>query len=121
MITNETTDCRDQSILDVIASICGESVLVDIVTLRECNHQTLSQICIQAVTHVNITFVDIVAFVTDSAAHREVLSNVFINSYHMLCLAHILNLVGKVFSHWVAFENVTQLITLIKSAFFLKS
>ena len=48
------------------------------------------------------------------------LSNVFINSYHVLCFAHILYLVGEVFSHWPAFDNVTQLITFIKSAFFFK-
>ena len=106
----------------MIANICGESFLIDVAILREYNHQSLSQVCIQAVTHVNIVF-DMVAFVTDSAAycekaHREVLSNVFINSHHVLCLAHILNLVGEVFSHWPAFDNVTQLITLIKSAFF---
>ena len=46
----------------------------------------------------------------------EELSNIFINSYHVLCLAHILNLVGEIFSHWVAFDYVTQLITFIKLA-----
>ena len=97
----------------------GESFLIDIVILRECNHQ--SQACILAITHVDIAFEDIVAFLTDSASHREMLSNAFINSYHVLCLAHILNLVGEVFSHWPAFDNATQLITFIKSAIFLKS
>jgi len=80
IITDEITDCRDHSILNVIASIRGESFLIDVVTLGECNYQTLSQACIRAVTHVDIAFDDIVAFVTDSAAyckkaHREVLSN----------------------------------------------
>ena len=74
------------------------------VTLRECNHQTLSQACIQAVTQVDIAFENIASFVTDAAAYckkayKEVLSDVFINSYHVLCLAHILNLVGEEFSH----------------------
>ena len=72
---------------------------------------------------MDIAFEDIVAFIMDSVAYykesqREMLSNVF-NSYHMLCLAHILNLVSEVFSHWPAFDNVTQLITL-KSAFLKK-
>ena len=35
----------------------------------------------------------------------------------MLCLGHILNLVGEEFSHWPTFDNVTQFITFIKSAF----
>ena len=67
IITDEITDCCDQSSLNVIASICGESFLIDVITLEECNHQTLSQACIQAVTHVDMVFEDIVAFVTDSA------------------------------------------------------
>ena len=39
---DETTDCSDQNILNVIASICRELFLIDVVTLREYNHQTLS-------------------------------------------------------------------------------
>ena len=107
----------------MIVSICGESFLINVVSSRKCHHQTLSQACIQAVTHMDIAFEDIIAFVTDSAAHCkkvdwEVFLNVFINSYHLLWLAHILNLVDEVFSHWPAFDNVTRLITFIKSAFF---
>ena len=63
IITDETTDCHDHSILNIIASIHGESFLIDVVTLSECNHQTGSQACIQAITHVNIEFV------TDLAAY----------------------------------------------------
>ena len=110
--------------MNIIASIRGESFLIDVVTLSECNHQTVSQACIRTVTHVDIEFEKIIVFITDSAAYckkanREVLSNIFNNSYHVLCLAHILNLV-EVFSHWPAFDNVTQLTTFIKSAFFRK-
>ena len=89
-IANKTTDCHGHSIFNVIASIREESFHIDVVTLSESIH------------HVDIAFKDIVAFVTDSAAyykkaHKEVLSNVFINSYHVLYLAHILNLVGEYF------------------------
>ena len=42
IITDETIDCRDESILNGIANICGESFLINVVTLRECNHQTLN-------------------------------------------------------------------------------
>ena len=72
---------------------------------------------------MDIAFEDTVAFVTDSAAYcrerkkfffkkaqREVLSNVFINSYHVLCLAYILNLVGEVhYFHQVSlFKKANQ-------------
>ena len=69
IITDEITDCRDHSILNIIASIRGESFLIDVVTLSECNHQTVSQACIRAVTHVDIEFEKIIAFVTDLAAY----------------------------------------------------
>ena len=39
------------------------------------------------------------------------LLNVFINSHHVFCLAHILNLVREAFSHWLAFDNITQLLS----------
>ena len=87
--TDETTDCHNH-ILNIIASIHGESFLIDVVTLSECNHHTESQACIRAVTHVDIEFERVIAFVTDSAAYykkahwREVLSNIFNNSYHVL-------------------------------------
>ena len=122
-IITDKTDCHGLSILNVIASICGESFLMDVVTLRECNHQTL-----KSSRHLSCStggFKGTVAFLTDSVAyckrkkkkaHKEVLSIVFINGYHALCIDHILNLAGEVFSHWPAFDNVTQLITFIKSA-----
>ena len=52
-----------------LQAFVGESFLIDIVTLRECNHQTLSKAGIQAVTHADIALEDIVAFVTDSTAY----------------------------------------------------
>ena len=63
------TDCHDHSILNIIASIRGESFPIDVVTLSECNHQTVSQACIRAVTHVDIEFEKIIVFVADSGAY----------------------------------------------------
>ena len=82
IITDEITDCRDHSILDIIVSIRSESFLIDVVTLPECNHQC--QACIRAVTHVDTEFEKTIAFVTDSAAYckkaqREFLSHIFNN------------------------------------------
>ena len=110
-MTDETTHCHDHSILNVIASNHGESLLTDALTLTECNHQTVSQACIQVVTHNDI------AFVTDSAAHCKKFYQMCVYSHHAFCFAQILHLVGKVFSHWSTFNNVSQLTTSIKSFF----
>ena len=65
-----------------------------------------------------ITPVDI-AFVTDFAVyckkvHKKLIK--YVSSYHVLCLAHILNLV-EVFSHWPAFENISLFTAFIKTFF----
>ena len=65
IITDETNDSRDHSILNTIALIHGESFLMDAVSLSECNHQTISQAGIRAVSYVDIEFV------TDSVAYGK--------------------------------------------------
>lgn len=125
LIVDETTDCRDKSILNIIAKCENKVYLVDCVTMQECNHKTLSQSVIKAVSNMGIDFENILAFVTDSAAYcvkayKDVISNVFPNSRHVRCFAHILNLAGDIFVHWPGLDDVAQLNTFIKSALFKK-
>ena len=45
---DETTDARDHSILNVIASVCGQHYLIGAVHIEACNHCTSSQAIIQS-------------------------------------------------------------------------
>ena len=50
----ETTDVRDHSILNVIASIHCKPHLIGVVTMEGCNHSTLSQAIIRSVRGIGI-------------------------------------------------------------------
>ena len=122
---DETTDIRDQSILNVIATVHGQAYLIGVKKMGACNHSTFSQAIIQAVTSAQIRFEDVMAIVSDSAAYckkayREVLSAVFAQSTHILCLAHIVNLAAEIFHHFPDFKHTSDLITMIKSSLFKK-
>ena len=122
---DETTDVRDHSILNVIANVRGKPYLIEVVQMEACNHSTFSQAIIWSVTDIGITFEQITAVVSDSAAYckkayRDVLSAVFPNSVHVLCLAHIVNLVAEVFRHHRDFSHTCDLVTMIKSSLLKK-
>ena len=102
LIADETTDCRDKSILNVIATIRGKCYLIGIAKMDACNHSTFSQEIVKCVSGVEIPFDRVRAVVTDSAAYckkayREILSPLFPKSTYVLCLAHIVNLASEVF------------------------
>jgi hypothetical protein len=125
IIADETTDCRDHSILNIMAMCENKTFLIDCVEMQECNHKTLSQAVVKAVTDIGIKFEHVQAFVTDSAAYcikayKDVISNVFPNCKHVRCFAHILNLAGDTFAHWPGLDDVAQLNIFIKSSFFKK-
>ena len=97
IIADETTDVRDHSILNVIASIRGKPYLIGVIKIEACNRKTFSQAIFRSVTDIVIEFSQVISVVSDSAAYckkayRDVLSAVFSNSLHVLCLAHIVNL-----------------------------
>ena len=66
---DETSDVRDDSILNVIATVKGRPHIVDVVKMDACNHSTLSQVIIKSVTVVGIAFHNVMAIVSDSAAY----------------------------------------------------
>ena len=107
---DETTDIRDQSILNVVATVRGQPYLINVVKLAACNNSTFSQAIIRSVTGAGIEFDHVIAIVSDSAAYckkayRDVLSVVFTKSTHILCLAHVVNLAAEVFQHFSDFKH----------------
>ena len=96
IITDETTDIRDKSVLNVLASVQGKRYLIGVEEMEACNHSTVSQAILKCLGDVGISFNQVHGVVTDNAAYckkavREVLSAVFPNSIHILCVAHIVN------------------------------
>lgn len=116
---------RDHSILNVIASVRGKSHLMGVVKMDACNHSTFSQAIIKAVSELDINFNHVISVVTDNASYckkvyRDVLSVVYPNSLHVLCIAHIINLVSEVFHHHSDFKYTSDLIS-ISSHHFLRN
>ena len=122
---DETTDIRDKSVPNVLASSKGTSYLIAVEQMEACNHSTFSQAILKSLADTGISFNQVSGIVTDSAAYckkavREVLSVVLPNSTHILCLAHIVNLAAEVFHKYHYFQHVDTLIIMIKSSFFKK-
>lgn len=125
IVVDETTDIRDKSILNVIALLEGKPVLLNSVSMEKCNHSTVSQAVIKTITDYGIEFGNVAAIVTDSAAYckkafNDVLSSLLPNALHVLCIAHILNLVGDCFLHNSIFDDLNFFVTMMKSALFKK-
>jgi hypothetical protein len=125
IIADETTDCRDKSILNVIAGLNGRYYLIDVVSMEACNHATLSQTVINSLNCVGINYTDVIAFVTDSAAYclkayNDILQHLLPNAKQVPCLAHVLNLTGDVYVKWKDFSHLATLIGMMKSVFFKK-
>ena len=104
----------------------GKPYFIGVRRMEACNHSTFSQSIIRSVTEVGIQFDQVRAVVSDSTAYckkayREVLSAVFPDSIHVLCLAHnIVNLVAEVFHHHRDFTHTNNLIMMIQCSLFKK-
>ena len=68
---DKTTDVRDHSILNVIASVRGKPFLIGVVKMDTCNHSTFSQAIIKSVSEVGIAFDHVICIVSDSAAYSK--------------------------------------------------
>ena len=126
IIADETTDIRDCSILNVLATLRGKPYLIGVVKMDACNHSTFSQAIISSVSEVGITFHNVISVVSDSAAYckkafKDVLSAVYPKSVHVLCLAHIVNLSAEVIHHHKDFTHTSNLIAMIKSSLYKKA
>ena len=117
IIADETTDHRDLSVLNILARIRNKVFIIDVLFLEVCNHQTLSQSIIKCVTTYGVQYNVIKSVVTDSAAYckkayRDVLLAIFTESRHILCLAHVINLVGEKLKNCacIAVDQILELV-----------
>lgn len=100
---------------------CLETYLVDVVFLNECNHSTVSQAVVKTLQEFDVNYDDVILFNTDNAqymkkAYKSVLSTLFVNSQHVTCLTHIMNLVAEQFRK--SFTSVHQFMLLWSKIFF---
>lgn len=125
IIADETTDIRDKSVLNVLASVKGKTYLIGVEQMSACNHSTVSQAVLKCIGDVGIGYAQVHGIVTDNVAYckkavREILSAILPNSMHILCLAHIVNLAADVFQKHKDFYHTATLITMIKSSLYKK-
>lgn len=100
--------------------------IINVVKMEACNNSIFSQAIIQSVTGAGITFDQVTAIVSDSAAYnkkayQDVLSIVFTKNQHVLCHAHVITLVAEVFQHFSDFKHTADLVAMIKTSIFKKS
>ena len=68
IIADETTDVRDHSILNVIATVKGKPYLIGVVKMEACNHSTYSQAILSCASEAGISFQNVTSIVSDSAS-----------------------------------------------------
>ena len=125
IVVNKATDIRDKSVLNVVALLESKPFLLNNISMEKYNHSTVSQAIIKTIIDYGIEFGNVAAIVTDSAAHckkafNDVLCGLLPNALHVLCIAHILNLVGNCFLHNSVFDDLNLFVTIMKSALFKK-
>ena len=123
IIIDKTTDSREKSVLHILPGFRDHSTfLADVQYSQNVNHASVAQKVLMALTELGIDFNDVLAVVTDSAAHmlkchQVALSPVLPNSVHITGWAYVINLVGDTWVHIRELKLVNTLVSLVKKAF----
>ncbi len=99
IITDETMDDCSRSVVNTLFSYRNNTKLVSVNFLLQVNNATIGQNCINTITTFQIPLSSSQIFITDSAAYmkksfKEVLKPLMPQLIHILCCAHIINLIG---------------------------
>lgn len=101
-----------------------ERYLLDTIFMEACNATTVSQAVLTSLNANGINLNNVLAFCTDNAAYCKAafrnLQPLLPNCKHVLCLAHVLNLVGETFQHQADFADVNTLVWTMKSILHVK-
>jgi hypothetical protein len=106
IIIDETTDSKARSVVNILFSYNGITKLVHVDYLESVNNCTIGQLLIQTLVQWEIPFDLPQLIASDSAAYmkksyRDVLKPLMPQLIHLPCLAHILNLIGLVYSIFI--------------------
>ncbi|GFN98242.1 glycine--tRNA ligase [Plakobranchus ocellatus] len=79
-----------------------QSYLLDTRFLSATNHSTVGTAIIECLVSTGIKFTDVITVNTDNAAYmkkafNEILKGLMLNATHIMCMAHIMSLVGEAF------------------------
>ena len=92
--------------------------------MDKCNATTVSQAVLGSLQRNGIDLNNVTAFCTDNAAYCKaayrMMQPLLPNCNHVLCLAHVLNLVGEAFQHQADFADVNTLVWTMKSILQIK-
>lgn len=127
VITDETTDDRSKSVVNVLfvqsaksASASMQPVLVEVKFVDEVNSAVIGRIVTKTLTTYGIEFEDVTGFVSDNAAYmvksfKECIKPLCEDAVHITCVAHTVNIVGSTLQD--SFPLVDKFVAYMKKAF----
>jgi len=97
---DETTDSCGRSVLNILFSYHNKTKLVNTIFLEVVNYTTISQSFINTINSYNISFDNIIFYISDNASYMKkaftsILSPLISQLFHNTCFAHIYNLVRE--------------------------
>lgn len=118
---DETTDACSRAAVNILFSYFDQTSLVRTHYLQAVNKTTISQLVISTLSYYEISFDNVVLFITDNASYMlaafNILSPLMPQIKHNTCFAHILNLVGDTWIGYKNFKLLDSTISLIKTTF----
>jgi len=121
IIVDETTDTCGRAAVNVIFTFKNQTKLVATEYVIVANNTTISQIILSSLQKYQISFDDVLLFITDNASYMvktfKNLSPIMLQMKHNNCLAHIMNLVGECWIDFSFFRLLDKITSNIKSSF----
>lgn len=121
IIVDETTDACGRAAVNVLFTFKDQTKLVATEHVIVANNTTISQIVLLSLQKYQISFNNVLLFITDNAAYMvkafKNLSPIMPQMKHNNCLAHIMNLVGECWMDHSFFRLLDTITSNIKSSF----
>ena len=118
---DETTNTCEKAAVNVLFTFKDQTKLVVTEYVIVDNNTTISQIILLTLQKYQVSFDDVLLFITDNAAYMvktfKNLSPIMPQMKHNNCLAHIMNLVGECWMDYSFFQLLDNITSNIKSSF----